>query len=397
MIFSAAAIALFSGTTATAQDEGPAAALGRIRIATFNVSMNRSKAGALLKDLLSDNEQIRKVASIIRLNRPDIILLNEFDYDPQNRGAILFADEYLNADRKDILSAPIHYPYLWSAPVNTGVSSSLDLNKNGKRNEPADAFGYGEFPGQYGMVVLSKYPIDEARIRTFQKLLWSSMPDAAVPVDPKTKRPWYPAGVWEKLRLSSKSHWDIPVNVAGTSLHVLASHPTPPAFDGEEDRNGCRNHDEIRFWADYISREDSAWIVDDFGIKGGLSGAAPFVILGDLNADPSDGGSHQQAILQLLNHSQINARIAPSSKGAVEAAEVQQKANTRHKGNPSFDTADFSDRSVGNLRVDYVLPSKQLGVAQSGVFWPRTENPLSRLLDCSDHRLVWLDVAIMTQ
>ena len=57
----------------------------------------------------------------------------------------------------------------------------------------------------------------------------------------------------EVVRLSSKSHWDVPVKVGGHTVHVLASHPTPPTFDGEEDRNGRRNHDEIRFWADYVS------------------------------------------------------------------------------------------------------------------------------------------------
>ncbi|MDQ3106173.1 MAG: GAF domain-containing protein, partial [Actinomycetota bacterium] len=49
------------------------------------------------------------------------------------------------------------------------------------------------------------------------------------------------------LRLSSKSHWDVTLNIGGTLVHALVSHPTPPVFDGTEDRNGKRNHDEIRF------------------------------------------------------------------------------------------------------------------------------------------------------
>jgi hypothetical protein len=36
-------------------------------------------------------------------------------------------------------------------------------------------------------------------------------------------------------------------------VHFLVSHSTLPVFDGPEDRNGRRNFDEIRFWADYIS------------------------------------------------------------------------------------------------------------------------------------------------
>ena len=38
------------------------------------------------------------------------------------------------------------------------------------------------------------------------------------------------------------------------TVHFLVSHPTPPVFDGPEDRNGPRNYDEIRFWADYSPR-----------------------------------------------------------------------------------------------------------------------------------------------
>ena len=71
------------------------------------------------------------------------------------------------------------------------------------------------------------------------------------------------------MRLSSKSHWDVPVTVGAHTVHVLASHPTPPTFDGPEDRNGRRNHDEIRFWADYISSLRSGYIVDDAGRRGG--------------------------------------------------------------------------------------------------------------------------------
>jgi hypothetical protein len=31
-----------------------------------------------------------------------------------------------------------------------------------------DALGFGRFPGQYGMLVLSRFPIDTSRVRTFR-------------------------------------------------------------------------------------------------------------------------------------------------------------------------------------------------------------------------------------
>ena len=162
-------------------------------------------------------------------------------------------------------------------------------------------FGFGEFPGQYGMVVLSKYPIVTDEVRTFQNLLWIWMPDARLPDDPATELPgdWYTAEELDAFRLSSKSHWDVPIDVDGRIVHALVSHPTPPVFDGEEDRNGTRNADEIRLWAEYIAGESTDWIVDDAGVSGGLAADAEFVILGDQNSDPVDGDSVEGAIQQL--------------------------------------------------------------------------------------------------
>ena len=85
------------------------------------------------------------------------------------------------------------------------------------------------------------------------------------------------------------------------------------------------------------------------------------------------------------------------SEGAVEAAEAQGEANQSHAGNPTLDTADLPDDTVGNLRVDYALPSNGLDVLAADVFWPSGGDALSRLvqiepLASSDHRLVWVDL-----
>jgi hypothetical protein len=188
------------------------------------------------------------------------------------------------------------------------------------------------------------------------------------------------------------------VRIGKRTVHFLVSHPTPPVFDGAEDRNGRRNFDEIRFWADYISPgRRSSYIYDDAGRSGGLRPGAKFVIAGDQNSDPFDGDSIPGAVQQLTRHPRVNAKSTPGSAGAVEASRLQGQANDSHRSNPRFDTADFSDSAPGNLRADYVLPSKRLRIKDSGVFWPPSKNPLSRLtgvfpFPSSDHRLVWVDV-----
>src|SRR5690606_20647365 len=260
-----------------------------------------------------------------------------------------------------------------------------------------DAFGFGLFPGQYGMVVYSKYPIDTDAVRTFQLFQWQDMPGNLMPTG------FYSPEEQAILRLSSKSHWDVPVQVGkNKTVHFLVSHPTPPTFDGPEDRNGRRNHDEIRFWADYVgSPKDAAYIYDDNGISGGLKPGSDFVIAGDQNADPLDGDSYDGAINQLLEHPRVNAKDAPASAGAVEASLLQGGVNLEHAGDPKFDTADFAE-PPGNIRVDYVLPSKSLRILDSAVFWPVSSDPLSTLtgtwpFPSSDHRLVWVDVHLPHQ
>jgi hypothetical protein len=201
--------------------------------------------------------------------------------------------------------------------------------------------------------------------------------------------------------LSSKSHWDLPLQIgAGQTLHFLVSHPTPPSFDGPEDRNGRRNHDEIRLWADYLTPARAGYLRDDRGRRGGLPARASFVIAGDLNADPRDGASFDAAIRQLLDHPRVRALPAPRSAGAADAAARQAGSNLAQRGTPAEDTADFSERgtSPGNLRADYLLPSRSLQVCSSGVFWPTSDDPLFELINddtaaSSDHRLVWLDIA----
>ena len=61
-------------------------------------------------------------------------------------------------------------------------------------------------------------------------------------------------------------------------------HPTPPVFDGAEDRNGKRNHDEIRLMADYLTPNKGDYISDDNDNEAGLDSHSRFVLLGDFNA-----------------------------------------------------------------------------------------------------------------
>lgn len=371
-----------------------------VRFATFNASLNRNNAGDLLNHLSTpNNAQAKTIAEIIQRVRPDVLLINEFDFYEDGAAAELFRDNYLEVSQNG--ADPLHYPYYFVAPSNTGIPSGFDLNNNGAVLGPDDAFGFGFFPGQFGMVVYSRYPIDSEDIRTFQLFLWKDMPGALLPDDPNTPAPndWYAPEELDVFRLSSKSHWDVPIKFGHKTVHFLVSHPTPPVFDGPEDRNGTRNFDEIRFWSDYISPGQSGYIYDDNGQSGGLKPGEMFVIAGDQNSDPLDGDSIPGAIQQLIDHPLVNTKVTPSSEGAVEQSALQGGANVTHLSDPAFDTADFADTAPGNLRADYVLPRKNLKIHDAGVFWPSSDDPLFALVGTfpfpsSDHRAVWIDVRV---
>jgi hypothetical protein len=381
------------------------AAKADARFATFNASLNRPVLGQLASDLSNPSadtvfvRQAKNVAEVIQRVSPDVVLINEFDFDPE--AARLFAQNFLAVSQNGAPAA--NYPYWFIAPSNTGIPSGKDLDNSGSIGGPNDAFGFGFFPGQFGMVVYSKHPIDDDAVRTFQLFKWKDMPGNLIP------QPFYSPDEVEILRLSSKSHWDVPIQIGSQTVHFLVSHPTPPVFDGPEDRNGRRNFDEIRFWADYISPlSKSSYIYDDEGVRGGLRPGELFVIAGDQNSDPLDGDSIPGAIQQLLDHPFVNETSTPESEGAVEAAALQGGANATHRSDPRFDTADFADGAPGNLRADYVLPRRNMYIVDSGVFWPVQADPLFRLtgvfnfalwgpvggFPTSDHRSVWIDVAI---
>ena len=368
-----------------------------VRFATFNASLNRFNAGDLATEMSAPGSaQPDVIAEIIQRARPDVLLINEFDYDAGAVALDGFHDNYLMVAHGT--AEPIEYPYRFTAPSNTGIYSGFDLDNSGAAGDfvPNDAFGFGFFPGQYGMAVYSMYPIDFDSVRTFQNFLWKDMPGALLPVEPDGT-PWYNDAELDVFRLSSKSHWDVPIEINSGTVHFLVSHPTPPVFDGPEDRNGTRNFDEIRFWADYVTPGAGWYIYDDDGGIGGLTPGSKFVIAGDQNSDPLDGDSIPGAIQQLLDNPLVNTRVTPSSGGAAEAAALQGGANATHLGDPQFDTADFSDFAPGNLRADYVLPRRNLRIQDAGVFWPIQADPLSALtgvfpFPSSDHRLVWVDV-----
>ncbi len=125
-----------------------------LRFATFNASVNRNADGQLLQELSNgDDPQLQNVAEIIQRARPDVLLINEFDFVPDQQAARLFQKNYLSVPHNG--ARAIKFPFRFVAPSNTGIASGKDLDNNGQVvTTPGsvlygnDSFGFGEFPGQ---------------------------------------------------------------------------------------------------------------------------------------------------------------------------------------------------------------------------------------------------------
>ncbi len=348
-----------------------------------NYQTNENFADENIKDdvlhqaLHNGHQQIKNIAEIIQRINPDIILLNEFDRTDNTQDNLsYFLKHYLAVGQHN--QQGISYPHYYQGPVNTGVPIS-DTNTP-TSNDPSDNYGYGYFPGHFAMALLSKYPINFEQIRTFQFFKWHHMPNALQPISEGSNQSW------KERRLSSKSHWDIPITVNKQVIHLLASHPTPPVFDGPDQTNARRNHDEIRFWHDYIDPEKNHYIYDDNQQGSGLKNKDVFIILGDLNASNVEGQSKSCAINKLLTDAKIQDPLPTSLAASLHSP------NNPHAANHTCQW---------RLRADYILLSN-IGwkIHTAGVFWPQENETEHRLIAnrqaSSDHYLVWVKAQLHT-
>ena len=316
----------------------------------------------MLRDIRAGAAEVEAAARVFAAAEPDVLLLAGFDYDYDLAALHAFASRIAAA------GWDLPYPFAW-AP-NTGLDRFADRDGDGRVGTARDGQGYGRFAGQDGMALLSRLPVIASEGREFSAFVWRDLPGALLSDGPP------PMGALPDQRLSSVGHWELAVETEAGLLRLLAWHATPPVFDGPEDRNGRRNHDEAAFWLRLMD-----------GALPWTPPAEPFVILGDANLDPLDGDGLPAALDGLLSHPMLQDP-EPRRSGDVGPSEG---VNASHRGDPALDTAEWSPEGPGNLRVDYVLPSRALTVLDAGVWWPEDDADVAL---ASRHRLVWVDVIL---
>lgn len=330
-----------------------------LRVATWNAELSRDGPGLLLRDILrGDDDQAEAVAQVIAGVAPDILLLQNVDYDMGLRA--------LTALRDLIAAQGLRYGHMFARLPNTGMATGLDMDGDGRLGEPEDAQGHGAFAGQGGMAILSRYPVDMDGVQDMSGVLWRDVPQAMLPM--VDGAPFPSAKAQNMLRLADVAQWVVPLQHETGRIMLLAFHANAPVFDGPEDRNGRRNHDQLRFWQHYLD---------------GAFGPAPdarFVLLGHANQDPNRSEGIKSGIRGLLADPRV-ADPMPLRTGAPP-------------GDPPEATVEWPRVDPPQMRVSYVLPSRDLRVVASGVHWPMTGEGARLLELASRHRMVWVDLQI---
>ncbi|WP_246036037.1 endonuclease/exonuclease/phosphatase family protein [Aliishimia ponticola] len=298
----------------------------------------------LLRDIQRGKDaQVTAVVDVIAQASPDILVLRGIDWDLEARA--------LDALAEVLITAGHPLPHRFTAQPNRGMPTGFDLNGNGRAGDPDDMQGYAEFTGQNGLAILSRWPIGTVTDAT--DMLWRDLPNALVPW------PGQPDGSLDVLRLSSTAHWLAPIDAGDYGEVTIGTFAaSTPVFDGEEDRNGRRNHDEIAFWAQLLD--------------GALPYAAPadLIIAGHANLDPLRGDGRREAIRGLLDH--------PALQDPFPADIL---------------TVDWKRDDLEPMRLSYILPTQSWDIVASGVIWPEPGDPwLETVETASRHRLIWVDL-----
>ncbi len=313
-----------------------------LRIATFNTELSRDGPGLLLRDIQKGkNPQIDAVVQVITRARPDILALQSIDWDHDSRA--------LSALNDRLIQAGHGFDHLLALQPNTGIETGLDMNGDGYLGDAEDAQSFGAFTGQGGIALLSRYPFALDQLRDLSPLLWRDLPGALLPTHPDG-RPFPSDAALAVQRLSYTGHWVVPVALPQGRITLMSFQAAPPVFDGPEDQNGRRNHDEILLWTRLM---DGAM---------GPAPARPMVLLGGANQDPDRGQGRKAAIRALLAHPHLQDPKPRAPDG-------------------SLTTVDWGE--IGQMRVDYILPDARLTVTDAGI----EQAPAA-----SRHHLVWVDL-----
>lgn len=291
--------------------------------------------------LKGKNTQLKAATNIVKSLSPDILSINEMQYDLPNIPNKKYQTEGQNPE---FLAKIFGIDFKSTAfyPANTGTNSKP---KNGEyilhptaedRAHYADLVNFGLFPGQYSMAGIFKYPIK--RIKNYSQLPWKSF-NRNLDLSKYTDGNGNPLP--KNMSLFDKNFIDVTLDVDGKNVHVILFHTVPAfGFGNKKTPNFERNKDQIKFLSWYLTAEKTEYGITPIKDK-------TFIAMGDWNVDPASKNPGALPLKKLLD------QFTPFIKERVITYRGQ---NFKPNG--------------WTAQLDYILFSKDIKIKNAGVYDP---------------------------
>ena len=382
---------LAAAATAAALITPPAAAAtpsppgNTVRFATFNASLNRARRGPAASPTCRRPTTPRPatVAEIIQRVRPDVLLINEFDFDADGTALRLFQQQ-LPVRRRTTAPRRSATRYRFIAPSNTGIPSGFDLNNYGTSiGGPGRRLRLRRLPGpvRHGRLLAATRSTPTTSGPSSTSSGRTCRARCCPTTRPPRRRPTgTPPRSWPSSRCRPRA--------TGTCRSRSAARPstswsaTPPRRCSTVPRTATarRNHDEIRLWADYVTPgAERLHLRRRRQARRARARGAAFVIAGRPELRPARRRQHPRLDPAAAGQPAGQHHRHPDQRrGRSEQAEAAGRGRT----SPTESDPRVRHRRLrrqlpgpGNLRADYVLPSSDLRIRNSGIFWPTVDDP----------------------
>lgn len=306
--------------------------------------------------------QLNAVKKILKNYHPDILSINEMQYDLPGIPHGEFKSEGQNL-KKLAKKIQLDFAYNVFDQANTGNDAipyksgeyPLDFSDTRMRKK-ADQNNFGIFPGQYSTGALSNLKIIEVKV--YKKIIWKDF-NPKVNLDKFAKANGKPLN--PKIELFDKSFIHAVLETKDLKrLNLILLHTVPAYhFGNKRSPNYERNRDQLRFLEWYLSGDTDIQIAN---IKENgkeiipLKKGARFVAVGDWNTDINNKKNSGTLVLE---------RIFTKTQPWIDIKKMNYSNEGYGYGKETF-----------KLMLDYIVTDKKTKIIDGKILQPKNSNIL---------------------
>lgn len=320
--------------------------------------------------LVGNEPQIAQAAKVLRSLSPDLLSINEVQYDLPNVPTQGLPGTGKNMER---LVQLIQLP-TWTAfdtnlsPANTGkrAKKKPDGNYMTEPNAPGsqdlvDQVSFGIFPGQYSTgFAANRQAASRVVVTDLDWQDWDPELNFAALKLPNGQPLPTP------MELFDKNFNDVIFQIDGKELHVITFHTVPAfGFGGSAEMNIARNAAQLSFLEWYLTghcdSQSPSKIRRCQGTVRPLSADVSFVAVGDLNVDLTSTSAGAGVLKRMFANERVHDFKAQNFDPAF-----------RKDGDKSYITYASDGVDLGKLQsqLDYFIVSKDIAIEYGRVVAP---------------------------